>query len=109
MLQSIHYEINGTQATIIASHKDAVYLEFGAGVFYNGGEPDVYVHTNGEAYSGIVPIGNYGMGLGRNETWIYNDGTKVHISSGTQCTEFMYKALQQLKIEIPSIVREFIK
>lgn len=93
---------------IIRAGGDAIWLEFGSGVHYNGAKGSM-PHPKAQDVEGIVPIGTYGLGKGANDYWIYYDGEKFKTSHGTQCTQFMYRALLKVQEDIPQIIGELIK
>lgn len=90
---------------VIAHGSDAVWIEFGAGVYYNGGVGN-YPNPLAES-AGMAAIGTYGKGNGAKERWGYigEDG-KVHITRGTPASMPLYKAVQSVSQDIVQIARE---
>lgn len=92
--------------TLVVTHgSDAVWIEFGAGVHYNG---SVGNYPNPLAASaGMFAIGTYGEGNGAKESWGYigEDG-KVHITRGTPASMPLYRAVQGVSRDIVRIARE---
>ena len=62
----------GSVTVVIASGEDAIWIEFGSGVYYNG-SPGTSPHPSG-AELGFV-IGGYGDGNGKKNAWGYKDET----------------------------------
>lgn len=92
------------QAVIKAQGEDVCFIEFGAGVRYGYG-------YEGERPEGIVGIGEYGKGKGKNpKGWWYTgkDG-KGHHSYGNPPAMAMYKTKVELAEEISTIAREVFK
>lgn len=94
---------NGNISVVIAQGEDAVWCEFGAGVYYNGAvgsSPNPYGAKNG------LTIGSYGKGHGKQSVWGYyadpGDKSTLVLTHGTQATMPMYRAVQDV---IPIVVR----
>lgn len=90
---------------VIVAGGNAIWLEFGTGVTYNGsagGSP----HPKGVENNMI--IGAYGNGHGANpEGWYYqDDNDKWKHTFGIQANMFMYRTAQALKAEFPDLARE---
>lgn len=92
--------INGNTLTISASGYEVCFIEFGAGVRYGYG-------YRGERPPGIVGIGEYGLGGGKNPRgwWFSKDGQSHH-TFGNPPAEAMYKTVQDLAENIIDVVRE---
>lgn len=89
-------------SVVIAKGKEAVFIEFGAGVYYNpGGAPHPNRHGN------IVAIGQYGKGYGKRQVWGYYDETgELHLTHGTPASMPMLYAVKEIAERIPDIARE---
>ena len=89
---------------VIANGTDAVFMEFGAGVYYNGAvgsSPNPWGADLG------FTIGSYGKGNGRKEVWAYYDGDgNIHLTHGTPASMPLYKAVQSVSKYIVNIARE---
>lgn len=101
----VSVEPGGDNTTlIIADGKDAVFMEFGAGVYYNGavgGSPNPWGSGLG------FTIGSYGKGNGRKNVWAYTDGDgQIHLTHGTPASMPLYKAVQSVSQDIVQIARE---
>lgn len=75
--------------TLRLQGEQAVFVEFGAGVYYNG-SPGSSPHPYGVELG--FTIGDYGLGLGKNETWEYTKNGKYHITHGTPAAMPLYNA-----------------
>jgi hypothetical protein len=102
---TVTVEAQGDNTTvIIASGKDAVFMEFGAGVYYNGA---VGSSPNPLGTDLGYTIGSYGKGNGRKEVWGFKDadGT-VHLTHGVPASMPLYRAVQSVSNDIERIARE---
>ena len=94
-------ELGDAQHLAVTAQGEAVcFIEFGAGVHYNGG---------GETYpykkpQGIVGIGEYGKGLGKNDFWYY----KKNKSYGNPAQCGFQKATSKVKENIQKVVNEVL-
>lgn len=87
---------------IIASGEDVCFIEFGAGVYYNGSEP--YPEPRPP---GVVGIGEYGQGKGKQDAWgYYDDNGELVITHGTPAAMPMYHASRVMEQELLRIARE---
>ena len=97
-------EDNGNMTLVIANGEDAVFMEFGAGVYYNGAvgsSPNPLGPTLG------FTIGSYGFGYGKKEVWGYTgDDGRLHLTHGTPASMPLYRALQSVVNDIEQIARE---
>lgn len=89
---------------VIANGSDAVWVEFGAGVYYNtpvGTSPNPYGEEQG------FTIGSYGEGNGARQVWGYRnaDGT-VTLTHGTPATMPMYGAVSKVIQDLPDIAKK---
>ena len=98
---------NGNVTVVIASGKDAVWCEFGAGVYHNGG-----VGSSPNPYGGDLglTIGSYGDGHGKQDVWGYyetpGDPNTLILTHGTEATMPMYNAVQTIVPKVVNIARE---
>lgn len=91
------------KATLILSGKDVAFIEFGAGVHYNGGgSPNPLGQQLG------MTIGSYGLGNGLNDSWVYHDDeTNQFVTSyGTKAAMPMYQADQEIRNNFLSVAKE---
>lgn len=93
----------------VEAYGDAVWVEFGAGIHYNGGKvgamPNPYAKQLGWS------IGNYGHKLGRFHTWHYRapetgEWVPTH---GTRATKPLYNAVSDVKKNIKSMANDIWK
>jgi hypothetical protein len=93
----------GNVTVVVASGEDAVWIEFGAGVYHNGAagsSPNPYGAELG------FTIGGYGKGNGRKEKWGFYENGELKISRGTPALMPMAKAVTALCDEFPRIAKE---
>ena len=92
------------QATLIVSGKDLLFIEFGAGVHYNGAvgsSPHPFGASKG------YTIGSYGKGNGSKDAWYYYADTgEIVKSQGTQATMPVYKAGVEMRQQMLKIAKE---
>ena len=89
--------------TVIAEGEDAVWCEFGAGVYHNGSagsSPNPYGKDLG------FTIGNYGKGYGKRTAWGYFEDGELVITRGTPASMPMYNAVQEVARKAIEIARE---
>ena len=88
---------------VIANGEDAVWVEFGAGVYHNGSVGS-YPNPLGPTSTPVMAaIGTYGHGQGAKNVWGYLGGDgKFHMTHGTPAAMPMYKAIQ-------SVARDLVK
>lgn len=98
--QSPHVKVDVTSgdilATLVLRGKDVAFVEFGAGVYYNGAAGRA-PNPLGDQF-GFV-IGSYGLGKGKKPLWHYWDEESGHYktSRGTEATMPMYKADMEIR------------
>ena len=79
--------------TLRLQGKQAVFVEFGAGIFYNGGKGMIGDSPHPYGVELGFTIGDYGLHLGRNETWSYGG----HVTHGTPAAMPLYHAGVKIK------------
>ena len=101
---------NGSISVVVAEGEDAVWCEFGAGVYHNGSvgsSPNPYGKDLG------FTIGSYGKGRGRQEVWGYytdpENKTGLVLTHGTPASMPMYNAAQDILKKSVQIAREVFK
>lgn len=101
---------DGNITLVIADGKDAVWCEFGAGVYHNGGvgsSPNPYGKDLG------LTIGSYGDGHGKQQVWGYyevaGDPTTLVLTHGTPATMPMYNAVQSVVPKAIAIAKEVFR
>jgi len=89
---------------VVADGKDAVFMEFGAGVYHNGA---VGSSPNPWGTGLGFTIGSYGKGNGRKEVWgYYGEDGEIHLTHGAPASMPLYKAVQSVSRDIVKIARE---
>lgn len=101
---------SGAICVVIAKGEDAVWCEFGAGVYHNtavGSSPNPYGSDLG------LTIGSYDKGNGAKNVWGYyadpGDKTTLVLTHGTQATMPMYNAVQSVIPRVVEIAREVFR
>ena len=90
---------------IAASGGSVFFIEFGAGVYFNGPEP--YPEPRP---AGVSRIGEYGQGKGKQNAWgYYDDGGNLILTHGTPAAMPMYHAERTMEQEIKRIAREVFR
>ena len=93
-----------SQAELIAESKSILWIEFGAGVHFNG-HLGSSPHPKGEELG--YTIGSYGKGQGKNDFWFYYaDSGEAVMSHGTESTMPVYKAGLEIKKQVLKIAKE---
>lgn len=102
----VYTSTENDRTLVIADGKDAVWVEFGAGIHHNtsvGKSP----HPNGGVLG--LTIGSYGPRGGR-EVWGYYENPKekegLVLTHGTPATMPLYKALQTVCEDVINIAKE---
>lgn len=98
---SVTLEENGNAVFIIAHGTEAVFAEFGAGVYYNPNGSD-----HPERPAGIVAIGEYGKGYGKRKVWGYYENGELKLTHGTPASMPMYNAVLTVAKLVPEIAKE---
>lgn len=93
----------GNITLVIARGEDAVWVEFGAGVHYNG-SAGTSPHPKGSELG--FTIGGYGKGMGRKDVWGFYEDGKLRLTHGAPATMPMYNAVKPVCDEIAEIARE---
>ena len=87
---------------IVAEGKAVAFIEFGAGVYHNTAEP--YPNPRPD---GIVGIGEYGKGKGKQRAWGYkNENDEIVITHGNPAAMPMWYASEEIKNSVLKVVRE---
>ena len=87
---------------IVAEGHAVAFIEFGAGVYYNSGEP--YPNPRPE---GIVGIGEYGKGYGKRQAWGFTDVSgELVITHGNPAAMPMWYASEEMRSNILKIAKE---
>jgi hypothetical protein len=99
---TVRVDNTGSVAVIYAEGEAVAFIEFGAGVYHNPGEP-----CPDPRPAGIVGIGEYGKGYGKRQTWVFRDeaGEKV-FTHGNPAAMPMWYASEEMRSKITQIARE---
>ena len=99
---SVHLDEIDNGYTIVADGKAVAFIEFGAGVYHNTGEP--YPNPRPQ---GVVGIGEYGKGQGKRKAWGYKDeNDELVITRGNPATMPMWYASEEIKDSVLRVVKE---
>ena len=99
---SVTLETTSDGYCIKAEGKAVAFIEFGAGVYHNPGEP----YPNPRP-SGIVGIGEYGKGRGKRQAWGFKDESgELVITHGNPAAMPMWYASEEMRSKILKIARE---
>ena len=101
---TVKVDERGSISVVVADGEDAVWCEFGAGVYHNGAvgsSPNPYGKGLG------FTIGTYGYGFGSRKAWgYYDEGGELVITRGTPASMPMYNAVQEVTKRAIEISRE---
>lgn len=101
---SVTVDTSDGVSVVLASGDDAVWIEFGAGVYHNGGAGSS-PNPLGAALG--YTIGGYGKGHGKRSVWGYYDqGGNLVLTHGTPATMPMYNAVQAVCASYVQIAKE---
>jgi hypothetical protein len=88
---------------VVANGEDAVWIEFGAGVYHNG-SPGSSPHPHGAELG--MTIGGFGKGNGKKEVWGFYEEGELKLSRGTPAKMPMARAVTIVCNEISEIAKE---
>ena len=93
------------KATLTVQGHDLLFIEFGAGIHYNG---EAGTSPNPKGVEMGYVIGSYGHGQGQNDYWHYRDRAsgRWRTSHGTQASMPMYKADMEIQQRFIAIAQE---
>jgi hypothetical protein len=99
---SVSLEVTKDGYAIVAEGHAVAFIEFGAGVYYNSGEP--YPDPRPE---GIVGIGEYGKGYGKRQAWGFTDESgELVITHGNPAAMPLWYASEEMRSKIKQIAQE---
>lgn len=90
-------------SVVIANGEDAVWAEFGSGVFHNGAAGSS-PHPKGQELG--FTIGGYGKGMGKREIWGFYEDGELRLTHGAPATMPMYRAVQSVIDNLPELARQ---
>ena len=103
----VNFDSVGNITIVVAVGEDAIWVEFGAGVYHNGSVGSS-PHPQGTKLG--YTIGSYGKGYGKGNVWGYYtdpDGkTGLVLTHGTPATMPMYNAMKTVSAKVINIAKE---
>ncbi len=93
----------GSVMAVVANGEDAVWVEFGAGVYHNG-SPGTSPHPHGVELG--MTIGSFGKGNGKREVWGFYEDGELRLTRGTPARMPMARAVTTVCNEISQIAKE---
>lgn len=93
----------GSVTVVVASGEDAVWVEFGAGVYHNGSLGSS-PHPHGAELG--MTIGGFGKGNGKKEVWGFYEDGELKLTRGTPARMPMALAVTTVCNDIQSIAKE---
>ena len=102
---TVNVEDDGEVTLVIASGEEAVFIEFGAGVYYNGAA-GTSPHPKGEE-NGFL-IGEYGKGQGKRNVWALPGSSHDYpiLTHGTPAAMPMYHGVQEVLTILVDLAKE---
>lgn len=100
---NVNVDTRGNVSVVVANGEDAVWVEFGAGVYYNG-QAGSSPHPKGGELG--MSIGGYGKGYGARNVWGFYEDGELKLTHGTPAAMPMYNAAKTVCAEIVKIARE---
>jgi hypothetical protein len=104
---TVSIEQSGAVTLVIASGEDAIWAEFGSGVYHNtaaGTSP----HPKGSELG--FTIGSYGQGKGKRNVWgYYDEDGELRLTHGTPAQMPMYNAVKAVSERIGQIASEVFR
>lgn len=93
-----------TQGTLIVEGEQVLFIEFGAGVHYNGAVGQS-PHPKGREFG--YTIGSYGKGKGRQDSWSYEADSGEWVRTyGVRAQMPVWKAAQEMMNLVKSTAKE---
>lgn len=99
----VQVDERGGISVIIAIGDDAAFIEFGAGVYYNGSVGSS-PHPKGAELG--MTIGSYGKGHGAKNVWGFYEDGELRLTHGTPAAMPMYNAMKEVCADIANIAKE---
>lgn len=93
----------GSVTVVVASGEDAVWVEFGAGVYHNGSSGSS-PHPHGAELG--MTIGGFGKGNGKKEVWGFYEEGELKLTRGTPARMPMALAVTTVCNDIQAIAKE---
>lgn len=99
----VQVDERGDITVILAMGEDAAFIEFGAGVYYNGSVGSSPHPKGGELG---MTIGSYGKGYGAKNVWGFYEDGELKLTHGTPAAMPMYNAVKEVCADIANIAKE---
>lgn len=105
----VEVEERGTTAVahLYLAGEDVAFIEFGAGVYYNGSvgsSPNPFGQKLG------LTIGSYGKGYGKENSWYYRDANNIlRVSFGTKAAMPLAKADEAIRDQFFDVARAIFR
>ena len=103
---SVSVESSGDTSLVIMSGEDALWIEFGTGVFFNGGKGMIGRSPNPYGEQVGMTIGGYGKGKGQSNVWGFKRDGATYLTRGVPAFMPMWKAAQETRARLEQIGRE---
>lgn len=100
---SVSIDSRESITVVIAKGEDAIWCEFGAGVYHNGSAGSS-PHPKGSKL-GFV-IGGYGKGKGKQNAWAFYENGELKVTRGTPAVMPMYNAVKLVSERVVRIAKE---
>ena len=100
----IHTFGDYAQANLIVEGKSLFFIEFGAGVYYNG-SVGTSPHPKGQEFGFL--IGSYGAGHGQQKVWgYYDDSGQLVLTHGVEATMPLFHAHEEIIQKYVKVAKE---
>lgn len=96
------YDRDG-MSIVAADGADAVWVEFGTGVYYNG-PAGSSPHPHGAGLNMV--IGGFGKGHGKKEEWGFYEDGELRRTHGVPASMPMARAIGIVRVDLPQIAQE---
>ena len=103
---SVSVSHGGDISLVIANGEDAVWVEFGAGVYHNGSAGSS-PHPKGAELG--MTIGSFGKGHGKRQTWGFYEDGELRLTHGTPARMPMARAVTAVCNDIQAIAQEVFR
>lgn len=88
---------------VLADGAEVCFVEFGAGVYFNADGGGLF-----ERPEGVVGIGEYGKGNGKNDVWAFGSGKNRKVTYGTPASNVLYYTAEEIKSRIEETARRIL-
>lgn len=103
---NVSVETNGHTSAIIAQGEEVAFIEFGAGVAFNGSVGSS-PHPMGDTMG--FTIGSYGKGKGKQQVWGYKVAGDLYLTRGTPAQMPLYNSLLMATSDLIDIARKIFE